>query len=341
MRKILLTTTALVALGGVSTASAVDVSGSYSFDYRDTSNSGASADAANVSGNTLGSDGLVRVSGEQTTDAGLTIGGFIAMESNSTAGNQAVSVEDQGAYISGDFGYILMGQTDGIVDTMDNFMTSGNIQEVGNATANSGSTGAGLNGSSNTSDSEGQAKIGYRSPEVNGFQVGIGHADAGSAATANNDTTAWIVTYDLGVAKFGYASAKIKDADNAGADVTQTHYGASTSFAGIGLNVGFGTDKTAGEAGAADTSKVDTRDIELTYSMDAASIYITTVKSEEKTGNNAGDKLDGQSYGLSYTIAPGASLLVEYTDTDYTDATAGGANTDGRSTTAVSLNVSF
>jgi len=341
MRKVLLTTTALVAFGGVSTASALDVSGSYSFDYRDTSNTGASADAANVSGNTLGSDGLVRVSGEQTTDAGLTIGGFIAMESNSTSGNQAVSVEDQGAYISGHFGYILMGQTDGIVDTMDNFMTSGNIQEVGNTTANGGSTGAGLNGTSNTADTEGQAKIGYRSNEISGFQFGIGHADAGSAATANNDTTAWIVTYDLGVAKIGYAGAKIKNASNTGADVTQTHYGASTSFAGIGLNVGFGTDKTAGAAGAADTSKIDTQDLELTYSIDAASLYVTTVKSEEKTGTNAGDKLSGASYGLSYTIAPGASLLVEYTNTDYTDATSGGTNTDGKTTTAVSLNFSF
>jgi len=345
MRKVLLTTTALVALGGVSTASAIDVSGAYSFDYRDTSNTGASADAANVSGNTLGSDGLISFSGESTTDAGLTIGGFVKMQTNSTSGNQAVSVEDQGAYISGDFGYILMGQTDGIVDTMDNFMTSGNIQEMGNGTQNSTSTTSGqtvnLNGTSNTSDTEGQAKIGYRSNVISGFQVGIGHADAGSAADANNDTTAWIVTYDLGVAKLGYAGAKIKNANNTGADVTQTHYGASTSFAGIGVNVGFGTDKTAGAAGVADTSKVDTQDLELTYSMDAASIYITTVKSEEKTGDNAGDKLSGQSYGLSYTISPGASLLIEYADTDYTDATAGGTNSDGATTTAVSLNVSF
>ena len=320
MRKVLLTTTALVAFGGVSTASAIDISGAYSFDYRDTANSGASADAANVSGNTLGSDGLVRFSGENTTDAGLTIGGFIAMETNSTAGNQAVSVEDQGAYISGDFGYILMGQTDGIVDTMDNFMTSGNVQETGNTTANGGTAGVGLNGSSNTSDTEGQAKIGYRSNEISGFQVGFGFADAGSAATANNDTTAWIVTYDLGVAKLGYAGAKIKNASNTGADVSQSHYGASTSFAGIGVNVGFGTDKTAGAAGQADTSKIDTRDVELTYALDGASIYVTSVSSEEKTGTNAGDKLNGQSYGLSYTIAPGASLLLEYATTDYTDA---------------------
>jgi len=345
MRKVLLTTTALVAFGGVSTASALDVSGSYSFDYRDTSNTGASADAANVSGNTFGSDGLVKVSGEQTTDAGLTIGGFIAMESNSTSGNQAVSVEDQGAYISGDFGYILMGQTDGIVDVMDNFMTSGDVQELGNGTDKSTSTTSGqtvnLNATSNTSDTEGQAKIGYRSNEISGFQFGISHGDAGSTATANNDNTSWILTYDLGVAKIGYAGAKIKNASNTGADVTQTHYGGSTSFAGIGINVGFGTDKTAGAAGTADTSKVDTQDLELTYSMDAASFFITTVKSEEKTGTNAGDKLSGQSYSMSYTIAPGASLLLEYATTDYTDATSGGTNTDGKTQTAVSLNVSF
>ena len=192
MRKVLLTTTALVAFGGVSTASALDVSGSYSFDYRDTSNTGASADAANVSGNTLGSDGLVRVSGEQTTDAGLTIGGFIAMETNSTSGNQAVSVEDQGAYISGDFGYILMGQTDGIVDTMDNFMVTSNVQEVGNSTANET-----VNSHTAVDDTEGQAKIGFRSNEISGFQFGITHGDAGSGAAANNDNTSWIVTYDL------------------------------------------------------------------------------------------------------------------------------------------------
>jgi len=33
MRKVLLTTTALVALGGVSAASALDISGSYEFTY--------------------------------------------------------------------------------------------------------------------------------------------------------------------------------------------------------------------------------------------------------------------------------------------------------------------
>lgn len=341
MRKVLLTTTALVAFGGVSTASAIDISGAYSFDYRDTSNTGASADGSNVSGDTLGSDGLISFSGETTTDAGLTFGGFVKMETNSTAGNQAVIVEDQGATVSGDFGTILMGQTDGIVDTMDNFMTSSNIQEVGNTTANGGTAGVGLNGSSATSDTEGASKIGFKSNVINGFQFGVGQTDAGSTAALNNDATSWIVTYDLGVAKLGYAANNIKSATNDGADVKQTQMGASTSFAGIGINVGVGSDVTSGAGGAVNSSEVDTQDLELTYAVDNVSLYLTTVKSEEKTGTNSGDKLTGQSYGLTYTIAPGASVLVEFTNSDYTDATAGGTNTDGRDTTAVSLNVSF
>jgi len=340
MRKVLLTSTALVALGGVSAASAIDVSGGYSFDYRDTSNTGANADAANVSGDTFGSDGNIDFSGSTTTDSGLTIGGMVRLETNNTTARTA-AIEDQGAYISGDFGYIMLGQTDGIVDGMDNFMTSGDVQEVGNATTASAALTAPLRGTSNVTDNEATGKIGYRSNEISGFQFGISHEDAGSAATNNNDLTSWIVTYDLGVAKIGYAAAKIKNASNTGADTSESHYGASTSFAGVGLNVGFGSAKVAGAAGTANTSKIDTVDFEVTYDVnDAASVYLTSVKSEEKTGTDAGDKLSGQSYGLSYTIAPGASVLIEYTDSDYTDASASTGG-DGRTTTAVSLNVSF
>jgi hypothetical protein len=336
MRKVLLTTTALVALGGVSAASAIDISGNYQFDYVTTSNSGASADAANESNDTLGSDGLITFSGESTSDAGLTFGAKVTMQTNSTSGNQAVAVEDQGAYISGDFGYIMMGQTDGLVDVMDNHMHSGNIVENGAGTANST-----VNSSAAIDDSEGAAKIGYRSPEVSGFQFGLTYADAGAGAAENDDTSAWIVTYDLGVAKLGYASSKTSNDSNSGADITMTNYGVGTSVAGIGINIGFGTDKTAGAAGAADTSKIDTRDVELSYSMDAVSLFLVNVNSEEKTGDNAGDKMTGTTYGLSYSIAPGVSAFVEHATTDYTDATTGGTNSDGRNQTQVTLSVNF
>jgi len=331
MRKVLLTTTALVAFGGASVASAMDISGSYAFDYRDASNKGASADAANVSGNSFSSDSLISFSGSSTADSGLTFGAKMTL-------NGSGSIEDQGLYISGDFGYFMAGQTDGVVDGMDGFMLGSALVEQGNSTTN----GTMFATTAMVTDNPGTGKVGYRSPEVSGFQVGVSYEDAGSTATDNDDNTAWIVTYDLGVAKLGYAQSKTGNASNTGADVTTSNYGLGMTLAGVTFGGSVGTAKTAGAGGAADTSKIDTTDVGLSYSVnDATGIYVAMLSSEEKTGTNAGDKLDGNTYGLTYSVAPGVGLLVEYADTDYTDATSGGTNTDSRSATAITLSVSF
>ena len=39
--------------------------------------------------------------------------------------------------------------------------------------------------------------------EISGFQFGVSHTDAGRTSKADNNQ--WIVTYDFGVAKVGYA----------------------------------------------------------------------------------------------------------------------------------------
>jgi len=337
MRKFLLTTTALVALGGVSAASAIEISGGYTFDYNSTSNSGAAADAANVSGNSMSSDANIDFKGSTTTDSGLTFGGMIRLATDNATGSQTTAVEDQGLYVSGDFGYIMMGQTDGVVDGMDNFMTSGALVENGVATTND----ANINLSSATSDNESQGKIGFRSNNISGFQLGVSHEDGGAGATENDDLTAWIVTYDLmGAAKIGYATSKTKNGSNTGADTTFTQYGINTSVMGATIQVGFGTEKVAGAGGAADTSKVETRDFAVTYSLnDAIGLYFVDVISEEKTGTNISDKLTGNTYGLSYAIADGVSALVEYNDTTFKDVSA--STTEGRTNTFVGLSVSF
>ena len=115
MRKVLLTTTALVALGGVSAASAIDISGTYMFDY--TINDNGTANTGGNNNTAMGSDARIAFSGSSTTDAGITFGGAYAL---SAAGG----VEDQGIYMSGDFGYVMLGATDGVVDVMDTFMNS-------------------------------------------------------------------------------------------------------------------------------------------------------------------------------------------------------------------------
>jgi len=336
MRKVLLTTTALVALGGVSAASAIEISGGYMFDYNSTDNTGAAADAANVSGNKFGSDGNIDFKGSTTTDSGLTFGGMIRMQTNNDGGATALSIEDQGAYIEGDFGYLMLGQTDGVVDGMDSFMTTGDFVENGIGTTNNN-----LNVNTQVTDNESAGKIGYRSNNISGFQFGVSHEDGGAAAAENDDLTSWMVTYDLmGAAKLGYASAKIKSADNDGADVTMTHAGISTSMAGFTIQAAVGSDKTAGAAGAADTSKIDTRDVGIEYSLnDAIGLYFVDVSSEEKTGDNAGDKLDGNTFGLSYSVASGVGVVLEYNDAEFKDSSA--STTEGQTNTYAGLKVSF
>jgi len=338
MRKVLLTTTALVALAGASTASAIDISGSYAFDYRGVSNTGGSADASEVSGDNFGSDSLIKFSGSTTTDAGLTFGAHYSI-------NATAAVEDQGITIDGDFGHIMMGATDGVVDGMDGFMQGAALVEVGvGGTTNSTAAAVGLLTSPMVTDNATQPKIGFRTNVISGFQAGASYEDGGAGAAENDDVSAWIVTYDFGVAKIGYARSTIGSTANDGADTTRSHYGIGTTLAGVTIGYGVGNSNTSATAtsGAVDTSNIDTHDLGLSYSINAQTgIYAQSLRSEEKTGTNAGDKHSGTSYGLSYTIAPGISALVEFGSSEYVDATAGSSNSDGRNTTAAFLSVAF
>jgi len=340
MRKVLLTTTALVALGGVSAASAVDISGSYGFTYTDTSNTGGSADAAGVSGDAFGNDTQIDFTNSITTDAGLTWTALYRI-------NGTPAVEDMGLTVSGDFGTAMAGQTDGIVDGMDGFMLGSAMAESGApGTTNNTALTYSLNTGAAVTDNATTGKIGWRSNEMSGFQAGVSYEDAGSAAAANNDVMSWIVTYDFGVAKIGYASADVDSANDDGADTQMSHYGVGTSFMGATIAVGFGNEKTSATAaaGGQNLSKIDTRDIGLSYDVDDnLSLYYVNVRSEEKSANgtDAGDKLESQAYGAYYTIAPGVTANLEWADSDYTDATAGSGNSDGRTTTYGFLKVAF
>jgi len=341
MRKVLLTTTALVALGGVSAASAVDISGSYAFTYTDTSNTGGSADAPEVSGDSFGNDTNIDFTNSITTDSGVTWTALYRI-------NGTPAVEDMGLTASHpDFGMFMAGQTDGIVDGLDGFMLGSAMPESGGpGTANNTALTYSLNTGAAVTDNATTGKIGWRSNEMSGFQVGVSYEDAGATAATNNDVMSFIATYDFGVAKIGYASADVDGANNDGADTDMTHYGVGTSFMGATIAVGFGSEKTSNTAalGSDNVSDIDTRDIGISYDVDDnLSLYYNNVRSEEKSSNgtDAGDKLESQAYGAYYTIAPGVTANLEWADSDYTDATAGSGNSDGRQTTYGFLKVAF
>jgi len=329
MRKILLTTTALVALGGVSAASALDISGSYDFNYSNADD--GTADTGGANNTSFASDALVKFSGSTTSDSGLTFGGHYSI-------NAAAAVEDQGLTISGDFGTIMAGQTDGPVDANDNFMNMSTYVETGHGTAASTM----LNGGAALSDNATQGKVGYSSPNISGFQLHMSMEDAGTASKADNFAT--MLTYETGGLKVGFGTMESPEALGTGADYSQTNWGFGYTMGAINVRYSIGTDITSGAGGGADTSKVSTIDYGAHYSgIEGIGLYISVVKSEEKLAASAndGDQMDSTAVGLEYAVADGVNLLLEQTASDYADATAGGTNNDTLDTTFVGLSVSF
>jgi len=328
MRKVLLTTTALVALGGVSAASAIEISGQYEFNYTNADNGTTMSSGQNTS--SFSSDGNIDFKGSTTTDAGLTFGGMIRLQTNS----QAAGIEDQGLYISGDFGYVMMGQTDGVVDNMDDFMNGSAYSAYGDVSPN-----ATVNDDTNLGDSESNGKIGYRSPSISGFQVGFSIEDAGTTSKA--DHTEMMVTYDMGPIKVGYGSSETPNATGTGADTSQTQYGVGGSMNGFTFAYALGTDKVSNISGTSgNSSKIDTTDALIAYEgIENVAVYYQVIDSEEKTGTNAGDKADTNEVGIYYTIAPGVSALLSQTAQDFSDA--GGTANESNDVTYFGLTVKF
>lgn len=334
MRKVLLTSTALVALGGVSAASAIDISGSYMFDY--TINDNGTANTVGNNNTAMGSDARINFSGSTTSDSGITFGGNYHLSATG-------DVEDQGLYMSGDFGYIMAGATDGVVDGMDNFLIGSVTPEVGAGTTNSGTTGtiaAGLNSGAGMTDAATSEKVGYRSPVISGFQFGVSHTDAGRTSKANNNQ--YMVTYDAGFAKFGYGKADIEAAAGTQADTSQTILGFGTTYGDFEFKYSNGSDKTRNASGTI-TGDIETSDVGLYYSgFENISLYYNGVVSEQKAVTNSGDKLEYNGVGLSYTIADGVSALIEQGNSDFTDASdATGGGNDISNYTRLGLSVSF
>ena len=184
MRKVLLATTALVAMGGVSAASAdISISGTASFNYTVTSGTGTgpASDVANATTEerNLGTQTDVNFS-LRTLDNGLALTGLYSVDEN---GN-----DDDGWSIAGDFGTIAFG---GLAN--DGFGATGTGLTADEATtltaANFGGSGTVHNDYIDHSDVSITLNIA-------GFGFGLGITDGAAGANeSDGDGTQWGVTY--------------------------------------------------------------------------------------------------------------------------------------------------
>ena len=320
MRKILLASTALVAMG-VSAASAdISISGAAKWTYSSWSNSN---DAANASNNTFSTTNDLTIASSFASDNGLTYGSSHSIDEGSTSDGQKF-------YVSGSFGEVRFGG-DSAGDAYDTNASSADGEL--NKTAGTAFVGNPTTGKANAS------AVSYFTPSINGFSAGATLGDAGDNATQNNDVSEMGASYTQNV---GDASVTIAYATR---DTSETTPGANdgSSATSLGATIGYG-DLTVtvaqNEQDADDASeKASGVGIGVSYVLQEG----LTLKAHSRTsddGASGASKIDSseQAASLTYTVAPGLTANIAYTDSSYTNS--GGTKVTGSATTAY-LKVAF
>ena len=332
MRKVLLATTALVAMTSVQAANAdITISGGMDWSYY-TYDDGTSAYA---------SDGNVKIKATTTADNGITYQVY------QSVGIHTGTEEDSSITVSGDFGKIQMGGQDSVIDSLDGDVshfandwtnmtanqqnktttqgTSGKADKTSNDFANSicGSKNfqcrgeAGLYGAIGGAHhgGDGGEKIGYVSPTINNVTFAISSADT------TDDRLSWAAKYKNGPIAVMYGMGNEGSRDD-------TAYGVGITFGDttVRYQKGESKDTTAGAE-----FQVDRTEYGVTHSIGEIGLWAGASKEEEKKA--AAAEFSTKGFGISYDVAPGVVLSSEY----YEAANA----TDSENSTSVNLSVAF
>ena len=287
MRKVLLATTALVAMSVTAAQADVSVGGTAVFEIYSPS----------TGAQTFTSDGSVVIKGSTTTDSGLT---FTAVQDQKF---EAAGMNDSYIEVSGDFGTLRAGQTDGALDRMDGALAANmDLETTG------GQTGS-ISGTAIGGDSQ---NISLHLPSMSGLSLyGETQADGAGSGLGMNYSIAGI-------------SLMVQQATG-GSGPDMTAMGATFGMGGIKVNVGSTTkDKTASAA------KISANDIGMSYTMGEITLVATSARGKQGTRTDKSSNV-----GLSYAIAPGVTAMVESGQ-----STAGVSATDFDATWAA-IEVSF
>ena len=348
MRKVLLATTALVAIGGVSAASAdVSLSASASWTYDSWSDDTAAATASNVTTNNTSAtmDSDFTISGSTTADSGMTFGGSIHVDDGVD--------DDARMHVSDDWGQISFGEHNDAAKASSAGQSALDAAISGGTSITSLTTPAlttGLAGST-VVGSEAKGQIMYTSPTVNGLTVRVSKTDAGAASKA--DATAVGLTYAVDMDGVGLTAHYASYDVDAAADATTGIGSLETDSSGFGVKVVYGdftvraasstTDVKEGDGtmGVAGAYESETSDYGITYAMsDSITVEAVTSSSELSTGSqNGGDSYEASQVGVKYVPATGMYISLSNRSYEMKDSSAGTTN-DG-ALTRLKVGVTF
>ena len=339
MRKLLLTSSALVAAASISSYAVADVSvtGAFEWAYKSTSSGVNTSD-----GDSFTTDNEIAIVFSNKTDSGLTIGGKVEIDIDATTSNaqNGNATNDESVMtIAGGFGKLQLGQEDsaneifgiGEHDLID--------EDLSAAPASSSIvTTAGESGSTDKN------KLTYITPNMGGFQAGYSVMDSGTAVQSE-DQTAMGLSYTMPI---GGGSIVVKynkqTTDNTAALETEaSNYGAMLTMGAAKVIVAHG-ESTIG-AGASQTDDVEANGISIRYDMGGGiSVGASTMEAtddKDKTTGGVAEKYTANAAEVSYTVAPGLSAKVTYYDYDYKRGNETASTDDSGSITQVTISASF
>ena len=309
MRKVLFATTALVALGGVSAASAdISVSASSSFNYV-TSNGGAEA----AEDRDVNTQVDVSISAASTLDNGMSVTAFIGLDEADSG--QSADGDDAGMTISGDFGTVALG---GAASASLGAMSTDVTADEGWDLATDYIDPA--------DEHVPHMDVSVALPSISGLNVIVGMADGNTvgANEADGDGSGFGLSYST----------------TGSMPVTLSYASYSTGAANSEVS-SIGVSVTAGDAtitaAANETGDYTGTSVGATYTVsDQLSVAAYTGTGEDSTNANYEAEMTGM--GLTYTITPGLSMSITHNDFTGKGAAAG---TQSGSRTALAIDVSF
>jgi hypothetical protein len=286
MRKVLLATTALVAMSVTAAQADVSIGGGMDFQY-------STADGAD---DTASVDGNITIRGSVVTDTGLAV---TVTQNNSL---QASALEDAFMTVAGDFGTLILGQTDMVNDRNDGVLGINNDVFTLQAVAHGALIGT------DTSDST-AANIGFESPSMSGMKVYAGAVPNGGSQVGANFA-------------IGGVSLIAQTATGFTAGLDETTVGAKMSVGAATVAMGKKQEDLSG-------TKTDSMDLTVKYAVNDA----MTVSFMVEEGKQGTTKHTNQSIEMKYAIAPGLNAYVGTVTQDQAGISSSG--------TAAALSVSF
>ena len=345
MRKLLLTSSALVAAASIASYATADVSVSGGFDwkYKNTASNVAASD-----GTSMAQDHEVVISFSNKTDTGLTVSGRYDMDGD------AGTVDESSITVSGGFGSITMGANDGVSDAF-----GVNEQDLINdeshlsrfsptafADALAATTTGVMTNAGEVSVSGDANKIAYITPAMGGFKAGYSIADAG-VDTASNDTTEVGLSYtmpmDGGSLLFEYNQVK-RDSTATIEEIQATNMGVTATLGALSMIASSGQFEEATAGSNVLTEDGEATGFAIKYDMGGGMTIAASVMESEDSADAsaAGDKekYSANIAEVSYTIAPGLKANLTYNDFDY-KAGGSGLVAEAGSITQLTINASF